>query len=154
MANDGERNQNGSQFFMTVAPTCEWLDKKHTIFAKIQGETIYNLIKISELEVSAEGDRPICDPIPMIERAIVLEQYFDDIIPRQLFRPTIKPKAVVEKKASFKAIKNHNLMSFADEEEYGEEEIALPRRKGLRPQHEAEGNGKEAKKVISEEQLA
>ena len=48
MANDGERNQNCSQFFMTV-DACPWLDNKHTIFGKIQGETIFNLIKISEL---------------------------------------------------------------------------------------------------------
>ena len=72
---------------MTVAPSCEWLEKKHTIFGKIQGETIYNLIKISELEVDKQTDRPICDPIPMIERAIVIESFFDDIVPRALVRP-------------------------------------------------------------------
>ena len=82
MANDGERNQNGSQFFMTVAQSCDWLDRKHTIFGKIQGETIYNLIKISELEVDAESDRPVCDPVPRITRALVLENPFDDIVPR------------------------------------------------------------------------
>ena len=35
MANEGERNQNGSQFFMTTAPSCDWLENKHTIFGKI-----------------------------------------------------------------------------------------------------------------------
>ena len=84
MANDGERNQNGSQFFMTVAPQCDWLDRKHTIFGKIEGETIYNLVKISDLEVQSETDRPVCDPLPMIERALILENPFEDIVPRHL----------------------------------------------------------------------
>ena len=30
---------------------CEWLDKKNTIFGRIAGETIYNLIKMNEYEV-------------------------------------------------------------------------------------------------------
>ena len=51
MANAGA-NTNGSQFFITVCPT-PWLDNKHTIFGKIQGETIFNLIKISELQTDA-----------------------------------------------------------------------------------------------------
>ena len=68
---------------MTTAPSCDWLEKKHTIFGKIQGETIFNLIKISEVEVDAETDRPICDPIPMIEKALVLDSGpLDDIVPR------------------------------------------------------------------------
>ena len=84
MANDGSRNKNESQFFMTT-DACPWLDKKHTIFGKIQGETIFNLIKISEVETDPkQGDRPICDPIPQILKAIVINNPFEDIIPRAL----------------------------------------------------------------------
>jgi len=50
---------------MTVA-ACEWLDNKHTIFGKVEGNTIYNLLKISELETDSKSNRPICDPIPKI----------------------------------------------------------------------------------------
>ena len=63
MANDGSPNANGSQFFMTVGD-CPWLDKKHTIFGKIEGPTIFNLIKISEVET--EQDRPVGEFIPQI----------------------------------------------------------------------------------------
>ena len=86
MANDGERNQNGSQFFMTTAHNCDWLDRKHTIFGKVDGQTIYNLIKLNELDTNSETDRPECDPLPIIERAIVIDNPFDDIVPRQLAR--------------------------------------------------------------------
>ena len=65
MANKNSTNTNQSQFFMTVA-ACEWLDNKHTIFGKVEGNTIYNLLKISELETDSKSNRPICDPIPKI----------------------------------------------------------------------------------------
>ena len=83
MANPGEPNQNGSQFFITVGE-CQWLNKKHTVFGCIEGDTIFNAIQISELET--DGDRPICDLLPRIKRAEVLENPFDDIIPRNLVR--------------------------------------------------------------------
>lgn len=46
MANSG-KNDNGSQFFFTFAP-CTELQNKHTIFGKVTGETIYNMIKLEE----------------------------------------------------------------------------------------------------------
>jgi cyclophilin family peptidyl-prolyl cis-trans isomerase len=61
MANPGEPNTNGSQFFITMGE-CPWLDKKHTIFGKVEGATLFNAIKISELET--ENERPVCDLIP------------------------------------------------------------------------------------------
>jgi hypothetical protein len=30
---------------------CEWLDKKNTIFGKIVGDTVYNMLRLNELEV-------------------------------------------------------------------------------------------------------
>jgi peptidyl-prolyl cis-trans isomerase SDCCAG10 len=68
---------------MTV-DACPWLDKKHTIFGKIEGPTLYNLIKLSELECVEGEDRPVCDPLPKILSVIVDINPFDDIIPRNL----------------------------------------------------------------------
>lgn len=67
---------------MTV-DACPWLDKKHTIFGKVEGLTLYNLIKLSELEC-LDGDRPISDPLPKILSVIVDTNPFDDVIPRNL----------------------------------------------------------------------
>ena len=55
MANAGP-DDNGSQFFFTFA-ACPELNKKNTLFGKVVGNTIFNMIKLNECEVIDE--RPI-----------------------------------------------------------------------------------------------
>ena len=56
-ANENQEHSNGSQFFVTLGPT-ESLQKKNTIFGRVAGDTIYNVMEMNNLEVDA-SDR--CD---------------------------------------------------------------------------------------------
>ena len=56
-ANQNRPNSNGSQFFITLDKT-DWLDKKHTIFGKVVGDTIYNLLRMGDLPVSIWTQHP------------------------------------------------------------------------------------------------
>jgi cyclophilin family peptidyl-prolyl cis-trans isomerase len=60
MANSGP-NTNGSQFFITVAPTT-WLNGHHTIFGEVIGgmDVVY---AISKVATSKPGDKPLKDVV-------------------------------------------------------------------------------------------
>jgi peptidyl-prolyl cis-trans isomerase SDCCAG10 len=84
MANENKPNTNLSQFFITLGP-CEWIDRKHTIFGKVTGNTIYNVTRLSEVEVDI-NEKPV-DPVQIL-KAEVLWNPFDDIIPRYFMLKT------------------------------------------------------------------
>jgi peptidyl-prolyl cis-trans isomerase SDCCAG10 len=123
-ANQNAPNTNGAQFFITL-DRADHLDRKATIFGKITGDTVYNLMKFNELETK-EDDRPV-DP-PVLLRAEVLLNPFDDIKPRvsreakEAAKAEEAKKKEAEKKNTRKGAKNFKLISFGDEAE--EEEAA------------------------------
>jgi peptidyl-prolyl cis-trans isomerase SDCCAG10 len=59
MVNNNKLNNNRSAFFITF-DECPWLDKKHTIFGKVVGDTIFNLLKMQDIDTDA-NDKPIED---------------------------------------------------------------------------------------------
>eukprot|EP00232_Nephroselmis_pyriformis_P017870 CAMPEP_0182885726 /NCGR_PEP_ID=MMETSP0034_2-20130328/19784_1 /TAXON_ID=156128 /ORGANISM="Nephroselmis pyriformis, Strain CCMP717" /LENGTH=219 /DNA_ID=CAMNT_0025019005 /DNA_START=79 /DNA_END=735 /DNA_ORIENTATION=- len=118
-ANDGTKNANGSQFFITLDKT-EWLDRKHTIFGKVTGDSIFNVGNMGELETD-DADRP-ADP-PMIKSVEVVWNPFDDIEPRVSAKQVAEAEAEAAKKKKKKPQKKAlNLLSFGAEAEEDEEE--------------------------------
>ncbi len=140
MANGNKPNNNGSQFFITL-DQCPWLDKKHTIFGKVVGDTLYNLMAMGDEDVD-ENERPL-NP-PRIKSCEVILNPFDDIFPRDLpkraaattapSKTAVKPKvkkpveylffvcvcvAATAGQNSPSKISNMNLLSFADTEDFG-----------------------------------
>jgi peptidyl-prolyl cis-trans isomerase SDCCAG10 len=113
----GGPNDNGSQFFITL-DKCEHLNRKNTIFGKVTGNTIFNVLQMGERPVDGD-DRPE-EPI-RIRKTETLSCPFDDIVIRNL-----KPKVVVDedknrkRKRKVKGTKNFSLISFGDEAEEDE----------------------------------
>lgn len=87
MANS-DKDDNGSQFFFTMAPTPE-LQNKNTLFAKVTGDTVFNMLKLEEGLVD-HNERPMYPH--KILKAEILNNPFDDIVPRQLNKEIKKEK--------------------------------------------------------------
>ncbi|THH17834.1 hypothetical protein EW146_g3042 [Bondarzewia mesenterica] len=78
MANNGTKNSNDSQFFITLDRADE-LHGKHTLFGRCVGDTIYNVMKIGAMEIDKDG-RPLYPP--KIRSIRIIDNPFDDIVPR------------------------------------------------------------------------
>ena len=120
MANEQKPNSNHSQFFITL-DACEWLNKKHTIFGKVTGVTMFNLLRLNDVEVG-ENDRPL--ESVKIKRCQVLMNPFDDIIPRDLHALKAASNSAGDqskKEPTRKATRDLKLLSFGEQED--EEEV-------------------------------
>ncbi|CAK5062956.1 unnamed protein product [Aphanomyces euteiches] len=121
MANSNKPNTNTSQFFFTL-DACDFLTKKHTIFGKVTGNTIFNLLTVNDIETTKD-ERPI-DPIKLLSIEILWNP-FEDIVPR-VIKTASETKASNESKKKRKGTKDLKLLSFGDE---AEEDFIKPTKK-------------------------
>ena len=122
MANEGRIDTNGSQFFFTLDKADE-LNGKNTLFGRVAGDTIYNLMKIGESEV-AEGTERLLYPVK-IQRVEILVNPFDDMTKRSRVAIQAPSKTVAGTKDKKKKRKGgKNMLSFGDEEG-GDEDLPV-----------------------------
>ncbi|KAH7093906.1 cyclophilin-like protein [Auriculariales sp. MPI-PUGE-AT-0066] len=131
MANSGQKHSNDSQFFITL-DNADGLHGKHTVFGRVVGDTIYNVMKIGQLELE-ENERPVYPP--KIKSVRILQNPFDDIIPRitaeeKRAQQLAREQAMKEREDQQRrkgAKKDVKLLSFGGDE--GDEEEPAPSRK-------------------------
>ncbi|KAJ7691976.1 cyclophilin-like domain-containing protein [Mycena rosella] len=121
MANNGTKDSNDSQFIITLDRADE-LHGKHTLFGRCMGDTVYNVMKIGEMELGENG-RPVYPP--KIKSIRIVDNPFDDIVPRitaaeKRAQQRAREEAQREREEAERrkgAKKNVGLLSFGEEEE-------------------------------------
>ena len=147
MANEGTTGSNGSQFFFTLGETKE-LEGRNTLFGRVVGDTIYNLMKMGEAELQAgEGsERPVYPT--KITGAEILLNPFEDMVPREVkVRAEVGQEREVKKKGKKKGGKV--LLSFGGEE--GEENTEAPvlKKEKFNTKLVSDSGGDGSKKVVN-----
>ncbi|KAJ0167976.1 Peptidyl-prolyl isomerase CWC27 [Colletotrichum tanaceti] len=125
MANESKPDTNGSQFFFTLDKADE-LNNKNTLFGRVAGDTIYNLAKMGEAEVTPGTDRPTY-PVKITSIEILVNPFEDMAKRSRVATQAPKPVVVDEKKKKRKGGKQ--LLSFGDDEGDGEEMPVLKKKK-------------------------
>ncbi|KAI0358300.1 cyclophilin-like protein [Trametes cingulata] len=137
MANNGTKNSNDSQFFITLNRADE-LNGKHTLFGRVVGDTIFNVLKIGEMEID-DNERPLYPP--KIKRIRIIDNPFPDIVPRitaeekraqQRAREQAQRQREEEQRRRG-AKKDVKLLSFGGEEEAEEEPVVFKKKPIVRP---------------------
>ncbi|MCJ1244209.1 Peptidyl-prolyl isomerase cwc27 [Trapelia coarctata] len=114
MANSGKKDDNGSQFFLTLGKT-EELNGRNTMFGKVVGDTIYNLMKMGEADLAEEGsERPLYPT--MVTGTEVLVNPFEDMVARVVAAKTAGREEKAEQKKRGKKKAGKILLSFGGEE--------------------------------------
>ena len=149
MANEGRKGTNGSQFFITLSGECKELEGRNTMFGRVVGDTIFNLVKMGEAELG-QGERPMYPT--KVTGAEVLVNPFEDMVKREIKRAdTPKEEKKEVKKGKKKGGKV--LLSFGAEEGEDGEEMVEQKEKFNTKLVAAEPNGA-LKKVAAPKQNA
>ncbi|KAK9464969.1 peptidyl-prolyl isomerase cwc27 [Lipomyces arxii] len=114
---DGDETNDNSQFFITLAATPE-LQKKNTMFGRVMGDTIYNVLKIAEAELD-KNERPLYPA--KVTHTEILTNYFDDMKPKRATGQADEGHSATKKKVKSKARVKMSFMD--DEKEEGEDTV-------------------------------
>ncbi|PVH98257.1 cyclophilin-like protein, partial [Periconia macrospinosa] len=120
MANTGKKDDNGSQFFFTLGAAPE-LQGKNTLFGRVAGDTIFNLMKMAEAELAEGSDERPMYPTRITGTEIIINPFEDMVKRNQVHQPT-EPEVKKPKKPKRKAGKA--LLSFGGDE--GDDGDAMP----------------------------
>ncbi|SGZ30641.1 BQ5605_C049g12422 [Microbotryum silenes-dioicae] len=157
MANQG-RNTNLSQFFFTLDRADE-LYQRNTLFARVAaGDTLFNVLKIGEVELEPGTDRPVYPP--KIHSIRILDNPFEDIVPRitpeerkeqdRAKREMRLERAKQKQFGKRKGTKNKALLSFgAEPEEEAPIDPDLAKAK-FKSAHDVLDDGQLSKEVIDD----
>lgn len=140
-----EGSDNNMQFFFTLDQTPE-LQNTHTIFGKVTGETIYNMIKLNDTQTDA-NERPLYPH--KINKVKILNNPFPDLQPRYDRMKSSKDDAKEKKKKDKReGVKNFKLISFGDQAEQDEMEVVSEKKdiKKIEPRSSSSGSTKKDKK--------
>lgn len=120
MANSGTKDDNGSQFFLTLGNTPE-LTGRNTMFGRVEGNTIFNLVKMGEADLAEEegSERPLYPT--RITGTEVLVNPFEDMVKRARVAARTTTEVPAKKKPKKKAGKA--LLSFGGDD--GDEPSAI-----------------------------
>lgn len=118
MANAG-KDDNGSQFFFTLGATPE-LQNKHTLFGKITGDTVFNMLKLEEGIIKDETP----EYPHKILKTEVLNNPFTDIVPRNVEKDEETADELKKRDKKDKGVKDYKLLSFGEEAEEDEVETS------------------------------
>ena len=135
MANEGTPNSNGGQFFFSLGggDDVKGLQGRNTMFGRISGESIFNLVKMGDAEVEEGGEKPLYPT--KITGAEVLVNPFEDMVVREVRKVEVVKEQVERKDgAGLKRGKKKGakvLLSFGDEE--GVEEGVVGRKEKFNP---------------------
>ncbi|KAL4904374.1 cyclophilin-like domain-containing protein [Aspergillus multicolor] len=114
----------GSQFFITLANTERELNGQCTLFGRIEGDTLYNMLKIADAERIEGTERPVY-PVKITSCEVGdLGPFADKVKKRQIVAtgPKTEDKPAAKKK---KAKPGKALLSFGGDDEEGEEDMPI-----------------------------
>uniref|UniRef100_A0A8B9GX39 Spliceosome-associated protein CWC27 homolog n=1 Tax=Astyanax mexicanus TaxID=7994 RepID=A0A8B9GX39_ASTMX len=136
MANAGPHD-NGSQFFFTLGRADE-LNNKHTIFGKVTGDTVYNMLRLAEVECDS-NERPL-NPHKIRSTELLLNvMSISDTVSSVSLLQTMKGKSKSshdllkdDPKLSSVPVEDDEMKDRDDDDEDEDDEDAALRRKEMR----------------------